>query len=446
MKHLKLIFTVFVLTATLLSCSKKDEGIMTYSVAVKLNYPSGYSAQNDSVSITLKNTVNNSSFTAFANAKGIAVFTVPTGVYQASATGSRPISGVSYNFNGLKDFTVADNWALTDSVKIDLAMSKASQIIIKELYNGGCTNTTTGGTTVFSRDQYVILYNNSDKPASLDNLCLGMALPFNSNGSTNADYVGGTLSYTDWIPAGMGIWYFSNGIILKPGQQIVVALANAVDNTSAYANSINFANSDYYCTYDMTQYSSTLYYPSPAGAIPASHYLKAIRYSGVTATAWTVSSASPAFFIFATNGTTPSTFANDASYTNIYNGSATQVRKKVPVDWVVDAIEVFAQGASTNYKRLVASVDAGSVSLTNQKGYSLYRNVDKTATEALKTNAGKLVYNYTGGTTDVVNGTTDPSGIDAEASIKNGARIIYKDTNSSTNDFHQRNKASLRSN
>ncbi len=41
-------------------------------------------------------------------------------------------------------------------------------------------------------------------------------------------------------------------------------------------------------------------------------------------------------------------------------------------------------------------------------------------------------------------GSTDPSGIDAEASLKNGARIIYQDTNNSTNDFHQRKQASLR--
>ncbi len=31
-------------------------------------------------------------------------------------------------------------------------------------------------------------------------------------------------------------------------------------------------------------------------------------------------------------------------------------------------------------------------------------------------------------------GSTDPSGIDAEASIANGAVIIYKDTNNSGND------------
>ena len=78
--------------------------------------------------------------------------------------------------------------------------------------------------------------------------------------------------------------------------------------------------------------------------------------------------------------------------------------------------------------------------MTAKMGYTLYRNVDKEATEAIKENEGKLVYNYSLG----VEGSTDPSGIDAEASIKNGARIIYKDTNNSTVDFHLRSKASLR--
>ena len=82
--------------------------------------------------------------------------------------------------------------------------------------------------------------------------------------------------------------------------------------------------------------------------------------------------------------------------------------------------------------------------------FSYYRNVDKSATEALEENQGKLVYNYHYGTFDVFNagntdrGSTDPSGIDAEASIKNGAHIIYLDTDNSTNDFHQRSQASLK--
>ena len=91
-------------------------------------------------------------------------------------------------------------------------------------------------------------------------------------------------------------------------------------------------------------------------------------------------------------------------------------------------------------KRLTCDIDAGYVGLTNQKGHVLYRNVDKEATEALAENAGKLVYNYALG----FESSTDPSGIDAEASMKKGAHIIFKDTNNSTVDFHERQKCSLR--
>jgi hypothetical protein len=87
-------------------------------------------------------------------------------------------------------------------------------------------------------------------------------------------------------------------------------------------------------------------------------------------------------------------------------------------------------------KRLTADVDAGYVWLTNKQGHTLYRNVDQEETEALSENSGKLVYNYALG--------TDPSGIDAEASIRKGAHIVYKDTNNSTEDFHERQKCSLR--
>ena len=54
-------------------------------------------------------------------------------------------------------------------------------------------------------------------------------------------------------------------------------------------------------------------------------------------------------------------------------------------------------------------------------------------------NKGKLVYGYTMGVS-----TGDPSGIDAEASITNGAHIIYMDTNNSSNDFHERKAFSIK--
>ena len=114
---------------------------------------------------------------------------------------------------------------------------------------------------------------------------------------------------------------------------------------------------------------------------------------------------------------------------------------KVPNEWIIDGIEVFDKSrVNDSKKRLTPDIDGGYVTLTNKLGHVLYRNVDKEATEALAENAGKLVYNYSLG----VDESTDPSGIDAEASIKNGARIVYLDTNNSTADFHERQKCSLR--
>jgi hypothetical protein len=440
MKKLYFFITFVALAATLFSC-KEDEVIKTYEVNVQLSYPSGYETA-DSVAVTLTNTISKSSYTLKTDADGKVTFQVPVGAYEASATERRSEGGIGYNFNGLVSVTVTDNWVPTTPVNIELVVSKSSQLVIKELYIGGCQKD--DGSGAFSRDQYVILYNNSDYDASLANVCLGISTPPANSNSTNSDYVDGVLSYTDWIPAGYGIWYFQNEVTLAPGKQIVIALANAVDNTVTYSKSINFANAEYYCTYDIVSgFSNTTYYPAPSVSIPESHFLKAVRYSGVTANAWSLSNSSPAFFIFAPQDVTPVDFANDANRTNLYGGSSTQVRKKVPLDWVIDGLEVFRQG-NTNNKRLLASVDAGYINHINAQGYTLYRNVDKTATEAIAANAGKLVYSYTGGTTDVTDGTTDTSGIDAEASIKNGARIIYLDTNNSSNDFHQRKVASLR--
>jgi len=123
---------------------------------------------------------------------------------------------------------------------------------------------------------------------------------------------------------------------------------------------------------------------------------------------------------------------------------AVGVCAKIPLENVVDAVEIFAIGKeSQNAKRIPATLDAGYVYHTTDEGYTVYRNVDKEATEAIEGNKAKLVYDYSLGTTDI-DQTTDPSGIDAEASIANGAIIIYKDTNNSTNDFHLRKIASLK--
>lgn len=439
-KFVAYLFAISFIALCFQSC-KKDDELKTFNVSIQLTYPEGYTAV-EGVAVAINNLINGTVFNSTTDANGTASFIIPEGAYEASASERRSLGGISYNFNGISNFTVEKNWIETNPVSVELNLSKAAQLIIKELYVAGCPKDDGSGT--FSMDKFATLYNNSDTEVSLDNVCLGFVNPYNGHG-TNNDYVGGSLVYEseNWIPAGQGIWYFPSGIKLAAGEQMVIALNNAVDNTVTYSKSINFANANYYCTYDIAVYSLASYYPAPSALIPTSHYLSAIHFGA--GTAWSLSNSSPAFFIFATKGMTPSQFVADASYSNQYNGStsAANARKKVPVEWIIDGIEVFKQG-TTSQKRLTAAVDAGYVYLIGGEGYTLYRNVDKTATEALEGNKAKLIYNYSDGSTDLADGTTDPSGIDAEASIKNGAKIIYKDTNSTTNDFHQRKKASLR--
>lgn len=178
--------------------------------------------------------------------------------------------------------------------------------------------------------------------------------------------------------------------------------------------------------------------------IPTSHYLSAVHYGA--GNAWPLSTTGPAFFVFQTKGQSPADFANDTANENYHGGEAkpSNARRKVPVEWILDGVEVFTTTSDKNEKRLTAQVDAGQVYHKNQQGYSLYRNVDKEATEAIEGNEGKLVYSYTMGTDLDGTVSSDPSTIDAEASIKQGARIVYMDSNNSTNDFHQRKEASLR--
>lgn len=416
----------------------------TRTVAVQLVYPSDteYEAK-EGVYVHLYD-AEGQRYDALTNGEGKALFKVPVGIYRAVAGDNRAEDGFIYLFNGeAAKLPITESWNENQPITINLTSSVRGQVVIKELYIGGCPKDE--GSGVYSNDKYVVLYNNSEMTAILDSLCLGMAMPYNSGG-TNNDYVDGTLVYEKetWIPAANGIWFYPGELRIEPGQEIVIALNNAINNTSTYSKSIDFRNSSYHCTYDPKYYPNTTLYSVPDISIPVKNYWSAVRYS--SGNAWPLSNSSPAFFIFRTSGVDPETFANDENYTNYYGGNNTLVnkRKKVETSWILDGIEVFTTSSNKNLKRLTAKVDVGFVEFENKLGYSLYRNVDVEATLAIPENGGKLVYNYQKGTMINDKPSTDPSDIDAEASKRNGARIIYQDTNNSTKDFHQRSQASLR--
>lgn len=440
-KHLLLIISIVCCIFT--ACENNGpELAKTVDVTVVLSYPEdGDITATEGVEIKLTNTMG-AVYTSLTDAAGAAVFNIPIGIYEASASEVRASDGYSYIFNGVRSgITVSESWNSADAVTLQLTVSRAGQVIIKELYTAGCRQDE-NPEKAFMMDQYVILYNNSAQTATIENLCIGRPDPANAHG-TNNNYINGELAYASlgFIPAHCGIWYMTKPLTIEPYGQAVIALNGAVNHTLTYSKSVDLSNADYVC-YDLDDFSHTKYYPAPSENIPTGNYLSAYKYG--MGTGWALSTTgAPAIFIFSTQEKSPEEFASAADY--YYpagkEGQAVYCCAKVPTDWILDGVEVFSTyDLDNSKKRLTPAIDGGNALLTKAEGYTNYRNVDKEATEALPENEGKLVYGYDMGTDD----STDPSGIDAEASLKNGAHIIYMDTNNSANDFHQRKKASIK--
>jgi hypothetical protein len=448
---LLLLFSIFSV-----SCEKDPETVKTFEVTVQLKYPENFDPA-AGVEVTLKNTTTGDVNKAETDANGAAAFTVIAGLYEATASEVRSDEVFRYIISGSNGaISVTDAWTNGTPVLLTLAVETVAQpvegdpspygkLVIKELYIGGCQKNDLSG--AFIQDSYIIVYNNSTQPASIKNLSLGGIFPSNAHAS-NYFLQDGELTYANlgWLPAHFGIWTVQDDKTLAPGEQIVIAINGAIDHTLTYNNSVNLANADYYACYDITQWNHATYYPTPSELIPTSHYLKTYKFAGATGTAWLLSTIDPAAIIFTPRDDIALNEFTTAPENLVYHtatgapGNGSQVALKVPTGWVLDGIEVYQEGNANNKKRLTPGVDVGNIEFTNNHGHTLYRNVDKVATEKIIANTGKLVYNYSLGFED----STDPSGIDAEASIRNGAHIIYQDTNNSTNDFHQRSHASLR--
>jgi len=438
----KAIYTLLCLSlvAALVSCKKEPAKPKIFAVTVQLTYPadSGFSAI-AGIEVTAKNTINASSFTSQTDAGGRAVFSLPAGIYEISATDYRSVSGSAIILSGSNPTVkVTAPWDSASVVNLELVASKSSQVIIKELYSGGCPKD--DGTGSWQRDQYVILYNNSANVADLSGVCMTYSVTINSN-VTNYNYGADGKLWYEAENLNLSLWCiaeFPAGASVAPFSQVVVALYDAVDHTTTYSQSVNLSKPEYYAVYNPELFTMIA---TPATTIPTSHYMTTLKYEGVKTQAWSLSVGSPAFFIFApTDGHNATSITADANMNYLYNSQALMICKKIPNSWILDGVEVFKKDATNNKKRLTATIDTGSVDFTNALGYTIYRNVDAAATKAIEGNEAKLVYNYKGGALD----TTDPSGIDAEASIAAGAKIVYKDTNNSTNDFHVRATASLR--
>lgn len=411
----------------------------------------------EGVTVTLTDAAGAATYEEKSDASGIASFAVPVGAYTASALYKEVLNGERIAYNGSNTNVVVVK-GVTEPFTITLNRVVSQQVIIKEFYCSGCP--TDDNAASYQADQYMILYNNSADPADASNIVVTMSAPYNA-ASGNPYYgeaseeegaesaVESTLLYEnlDWMPAGSAIWWFTAPVTIEPYSQIVVVFKKAIDHTQTVTASVDLSKPEYYW---MNPEGNTMFAMGTtyqaAETISSDHHLQCKAFA-IAPGGWPLDVSSPTVYIGKMDKEQAKFLSEDsANYDPTLGGGMLSV-VKFPKANFVDAIEIWPAGNEENcHHRFSSDVNTGHLTLTPKLGYSAYRNVDKEATEALPENEGKLVYNYAGGTGSVEedNLSTDPSGIDAEASIANGAHIIYSETNNTSLDFHQRATASLR--
>ena len=342
-----------------------------YTLTVATVWPEGDIVRSGA-EVRVEDMNTGSRYVSQTDTEGISRFSLPNGLYRINLSGKTD----KEVFNAAADKIVLSGKDL--GVNLNVIVSKAGSVVIKEIYCGGCKKYPQEGD--YQADQYIILHNNDYKVQYLDGICFGTLSPYNATGSNPWIDESGL---PDFIPVIQAVWQFpgdGDDFPLQPGEDAVMCLRGAIDHTVQYPLSVNLNKPDYFVCYNPTYFTNTAYHPAPGNLISQDRYLDVVIKTG-QANAYTMSNSSPAVVIFRAEGMTIQEHVLNPD--NVIQVPSSNVDKvvKVPLDWVLDAVEVFDGRSAANQKRLVSSLDAGYITLTDVfLGHTLMRSVDEAAT------------------------------------------------------------------
>ena len=181
MKSLIKIFAASAAALLAFACQPK---VLPVEISVQLFSDNEVLAQNG-VTVSLADAAGTATFEAVTDAAGIAKFTVNPGSYTATATFKNVENGKRVVYNGSNTAILVAAGPAEAPFKLELQKIESQQLIIKELYNGGCMKN--DNSSAYQDDKYMIIYNNSEFEADASELVIGIANPYNAN-STNKYY------------------------------------------------------------------------------------------------------------------------------------------------------------------------------------------------------------------------------------------------------------------
>lgn len=380
--HILTLLVIFLFTG----CLKEEK--MSIGALIKVNMPEGFeNTSPEGIDVKLYSTTSGLTYTSKCDASGIATFNVEYGFYEAVAQHRERGENTIDIFNGrMERIVLSEGTKDGDTYTINLTHAKLQQLIIKEIYYASCKKDDGKN---YGKDAYMSIYNNSDEIAYLDSLCIGTVNPVTSTSPSNFTKPDGSL--WDEIPLFMMAWQFpgtGKDYPLQPGEETIIAV-NAINHVDIASQSVDLSNIDF-AFWDMRLTAAS----TPSQGVEP---LKMIGYT--QGTSYSISLPGPAMVIFKiptsvaisaqAYGDDPENFKPDPTKTS------GQKYLMIHKDWVIDGVECVASASKAN-KRIPNNIDAGFTYMpANYLGNSVHRKVD-----------------------EIIDG-----------------RIIYMDTNNSSEDF-----------
>ncbi|WP_297095385.1 DUF4876 domain-containing protein [uncultured Draconibacterium sp.] len=373
----------------LINC--KDDVTPSYLITVKVNYPDGFSVTDFPVDavVTATNTNNTRTTTLSVTSDGYAIFELVEGNYTFTTSFvANDNDGEEYIFNG-----IISNYSLISEseVTMDLILvDNTGGFIFKEIYYAGSVTDEDKG---YYSDQFFEIYNNSGDTLFADGLCI--ALHESTSTSSLTAWVDDNgelleripLTFQTWIVPGDGMEH-----PILPGESFIIAQDGIDHQTDEIGNPnspVNLSNADW------ETYVESSGKDLDASAVPN---LTLVYTTITTIYDWTASSLGPALVLFRLPDNDWMDYVSDASNFMTKPGSSRSTEyMMIDRSFVVDAVECAKFDAEEVYKRLPAELDAG--------------------------------YTY------IEAGNKSSLSVRRKAKMIIGNRVIYKDTNNSSEDF-----------
>ncbi len=274
--------------------------------------------------------------------------------------------------------------------ELELMISSSNPVVLKELYYAG-SKTPSGGN--YRNDSFYTIYNNSIDPASLEDYYLVASENFGGFGPGPL-WPGEEVGHYKHIYAAT-VWKIAAGsdpVVLAPGEEAVIAVMAAPHNQNP---EFNLAS-----PVDLSGARFEAYCPDPENPHADFHAQNMeLTFWPDYGYLWRISVFGQAISLVKATQEEMKSFEEvmlPESFRDPFESDEYWICKKIPVQYVMDAVDLLQNSTSTECKRFPASLDAGGATVSDTYcGKSVVRKVQSV----------------------------------------NGDFVLYQDTNNSTEDF-----------